>query len=97
MPKTRARATAQPASRDGYDALFAYAEQCLRLQDDAVGGMLASVGPLAATWWHDVNGAADEWTRLCLDGLESTLEQMRVVGDAVVRNQQRFLDELQAR
>jgi hypothetical protein len=97
MPKIRAHETAEAAGHDGYDAMFVYAEQWLRLQDAAVGNMLASIEPLAATWWHDVNGAADGWTRLCLEGLESTLEQMRVVGDAVVRNQQRFLDEWQAR
>ena len=97
MPKIRSRETVPAAGGDGYDALFAYAEQWLRLQDAAVGDVLASVEPLATSWWNDVNGAADQWTRLCLDGLESTLEQMRVVGDAVARNQQRWLDELQAR
>lgn len=97
MSKTRARANAQAATRDGYDPWFAYAEQWLRLQDAAVGGMLASFEPLAATWWHDLSGAADEWTRLYIDGLESTIEQMRVVGDALARDQRRFLNDLQAR
>ncbi len=97
MPKTRARANAQAATRDVYDAWFAYAEQWLRLQDAAVGGVLTSFEPLAATWWRDLTGASDEWTRLYVDGLESTVEHMRVVGDAVARNQRRFLDDLQAR
>jgi hypothetical protein len=94
MSKVRAHVGHAAGASDGYDAFFAYAGEWLRLQDATVGGMLASVEPLAATWWSDLNGAADEWTRLYLDGIESTLEQMRLVGDAVARNQRRLLEEL---
>jgi hypothetical protein len=84
--------------RDGYDdAFFAYAEQWLRLQDAAVSGMLAGVEPIAMAWWNDLNGAAGEWTRFYFNGFESALEQMREIGDAVARNQQRLLEELRTR